>query len=42
MESCDSPDMYAFGPAALMPLGIHIRQISLAHVTPITYMPDTY
>ena len=32
----------ALSPAALMPLGIHIRQISPAHVTPITYMPDTY
>ena len=32
--TCDLPDMYALGPA----LGIHIRQITRAYVTTITYV----
>ena len=35
--TCDLPDMYALRPAALA-LGIHIRQITRAYVTTITYV----
>ena len=39
----DLPDMYALSPRAYGPwaLGIHIRQITRAYVTTITYILET-
>ena len=37
--TCDLPDMYALSPRAL---GIHIRQITRAYVTTITYSPGSF